>query len=405
MTRRIRIAALLTDPAIGGDENRLLAFAGAMDRERFSLAVIALHDFAEVDPGRYGPILERYRRLDVELISLGERRRCDRRALPRPLSLARDAGRGARVVARLARVLRAGRFDVLDCRMNYMIAIGVPAARLAGTRAVTATEYVDAFWERQPWRALAPALFDGLDALVSDSQWAIDHYRTLLRRPLDHAVVIPNGVPEPVPTLDRARVRAMLGLPPTPVRVVAQVARLVPFKGQRVLLDAAAEVLRTERDVAFLVCGFPGPNQAYRRELERRAESLGIADRFRIAGWPGDIADVWATVDVHAHPSLLDSSPIAIHESMALGLPAVVTSAGGIPELVIDGETGLVVPPGDARALAAAIRRLLGDADTARRLGAGARRRWQLRSDPRAMAAAIEALFVRALAGDERRWN
>ena len=64
--------------------------------------------------------------------------------------------------------------------------------------------------------------------------------------------------------------------------------------------------------------------------------------------WPGDIAEVWQAVDIHAHPSLLDSSPIAIHESMALGLPAVVSSAGGIPELVEHDVTGLVVPTDDS---------------------------------------------------------
>ena len=135
-------------------------------------------------------------------------------------------------------------------------------------------------------------------------------------------------------------------------------SRLVPYKGHGVLLNAARQVLEKEPETAFLLCGYACPPQ-YLEQLRRQADELGIADRVRIGGYPGPIADVWGAIDVHVHASLLDSSPIAIHESMALGLPAVVTDVGGIRELVQNSQTALVVPPGDVAALVDAILRVL----------------------------------------------
>ena len=123
----------------------------------------------------------------------------------------------------------------------------------------------------------------------------------------------------------------------------------------------------------------------------------------------GDIADVWKVADIHVHASLLDSSPIAIHESMALGLPGVFTDTGGVPDLIEPGETALLVPTGDVQALARGIETLLTDRALAERLGRGARRRYETYHRPQMMAEAITALFeevasarpVRTLSGSQ----
>jgi glycosyltransferase involved in cell wall biosynthesis len=268
---------------------------------------------------------------------------------------------------------------------------------------VVGTEYGDPFWTHEPWRSVGPAIFDALDVVVSDSRWAIDEQRRMLGRPLEHAVVVPNGMEPPVVSLGRRIVRESLGLPTGPgIRVVAQIGRLVPFKGHRVFLDAAARVARAVPDVYFLLCGYPGPNRGYVTELQTLARTLGVADRVRITSYPGPIGDIWNAVDLHVHASLFDSSPLAIHESMSLGLPAVVTAVGGIPELVSDGVTGLMVPPGDAAALTGGILRLLGDPRLAQRLGAAAQRRHRRWNRPEIMTRALEDLMVTAL---ERRRN
>jgi glycosyltransferase involved in cell wall biosynthesis len=206
-------------------------------------------------------------------------------------------------------------------------------------------------------------------------------------------VVIPNGIFPPAAERERAEVRRFFDLPDHPgVRVVGQISRLVPYKGHRVLLDAARHVLDREPNTAFLLCGHANPPQ-YVEELQQQARELGIADRVRIGGYPGPIGDVWRAVDIHVHASLLDSSPIAIHESMALGLPAVVTNVGGIPELVRDGETALVVPPAEDRSLAEALLRILGDPALGRSLGGLAKQRFCEHYQAPCMTRALEDLF------------
>ncbi len=172
----------------------------------------------------------------------------------------------------------------------------------------------------------------------------------------------------------RAEMRQLLGLPGDPtVRVIAQIGPFTEYKGQSVLLRAARKILDREPKTAFLMVGF-AREESYKAELRRLAEELGITERVVMTEYPGPIGDVWQAVDIHAHASLFDSLPISIAEGMSLGKPAVLTSAGGIPEIVKHGETGLVVPPGDADALANGLLEVLRDQALAERLGRNARR-------------------------------
>lgn len=390
--RRLRVASLFTELAIGGDENRVLSFAREVDRTRFDHVVVTLVE-ADAETGRrVGPMQECYRAAQIPCISLGLRRRFDAPRLPGPISALRDGARLVSTARKLAALFRREAVDVVDARMTYNMVVGLMAARLARVPVAIATEYYVDWWARAPWRFIAPSVFDSFDAVVSDSQWVIEQYRRDLHRPLHQAVVIRNGVREPLSDRSRDEMRRALAIPES-ARVVGQVARLIEYKGQVPLIRAVARVMRESADVWLLLCGY-AERPEYRAALQREADSLGIADRVRITSWPGPIADVWRAIDIHAHPSLLDSSPIAIHESMALGLPAVVSSAGGIPELVDDDVTGLVVPPNDVDALAHALRRLLSEPQTCERLGWAARQRYLSRHRPEQMARAIEDLIV-----------
>jgi glycosyltransferase involved in cell wall biosynthesis len=391
---KLRIATIYTELGFGGDENRLLAFARSLDRSRFEHLVVTLVPSDAASEAQTGPMAAHYRDAGIRTICLGERRRADYPRLPQPLAAARDGARTLRIALKLARLLRRERIDVVDARMTYNMVVGLLAARLARVPVAIATEYYDPWWQQRPWRWLAPAIFDGFDAFITDSYWVLERYRQDLGVSLRGGVVIRNGLAEPKSGRSRDEVRAALGLPGE-ARVVGQVARIVRYKGQLQLIRAAAEVSAHARDVYFLVCGYAGGDPEYAARLRSEAAALGIADRVRITPWPGPIADVWRAIDIHVHPSLLDSSPIAIHESMALGLPAVVSSAGGIPELVAHEATGLVVPPDDTPALSAAILRLLQEPRTAAALGAAARRRYLERHRPEQMTRALEALIAR----------
>lgn len=242
-------------------------------------------------------------------------------------------------------------------------------------------------------RALGRMVLGLTDALVSDSEVRRGELAAWTLPPHRRSLVVPNGIPQPVATAPAAEVRAFFGVPEG-ARVVAQVSRLVAYKGHQSFLEAAAQVLRTVPESYFLCVGFAGAEPGYPESLREQARTLGIASRVRIAGWPGPIGDLWQVVEVHAHASYFDSLPIAITEGMSLGKPAVVTRVGGIPEMVLDGVTGIVVPPRDPGALARGLTRVLTDPAEARRLGEAARARWSEGYTPAVMARRLESLFT-----------
>src|SRR5262249_30734366 len=150
-------------------------------------------------------------------------------------------------------------------------------------------------------------------------------------------------------------------------------------------------------NVAFLLVGYDETGGSYKAHLESETRRLGISDRVAIAAYPGPVADVWKAIDVQAHPTQLDSLPSVIIEGMSLGKPAVVTPVAGIPEMVEHGRTALVVPTGDAKALADSLVYLLRNPESASRLGANARQLYEERYRPEVLARKFEQLFAELL--------
>jgi glycosyltransferase involved in cell wall biosynthesis len=151
------------------------------------------------------------------------------------------------------------------------------------------------------------------------------------------------------------------------VPAVAQIARLAEVKGQRDLLAALEEL----PDVHAVFVGEDlEQGGAYRRSLEAEA-----GERAAFLGYRSDIPAILDAVDMLVLPSRLEGLPMVVLEAMAQAKPVVATDVGGTAEAVVDGETGLLVPPGDPHALAEAIRRLIDDPELARRLGEAGRRR------------------------------
>jgi glycosyltransferase involved in cell wall biosynthesis len=389
----MRVATLCSNLGIGGDENRVLSFARTADRRRVEHHLIVT-SAPPRDPGACDGMIGRYQALGVPLHCLDEMPRWMQG--PRgPLGAVRDAARLLRIVAKLARLLRRLRIQVLDARLMSGILYGVPAGVAGRVPVIIGTTYQADEWNSGPERWMRPGLFSGLDVLVSDSEWAIARHRALFGDSVRWAA-IPNGIPDPIPDHPRDEVRRRLGIPGD-VTVIAQVANFHPYKGHRILLDAMAGVLARHPETWFLFCGHVRENAAHVAGLRDQARRLGVGHRLVITTYPGNIGDVWSAVDIQAHASTRDSSPISIHESMARSRPAVVTSVGGIPELVADGESAIVVPPGDAGALAAALTALLDDPARARRLGLAARARYEARHRPEIMTRAIEDLMSREL--------
>ncbi|MHB8843012.1 MAG: glycosyltransferase family 4 protein, partial [Candidatus Aquicultor sp.] len=154
-----------------------------------------------------------------------------------------------------------------------------------------------------------------------------------------------------------------LGLPKDAV-VLGAVGRLVPFKGHGVLLQSMARVVANHPN-AYLVIVGDGP---LRGELENQANELGLSDHVKFLGFVDEPGRYMAALDIFVLPSIKEPFGIVILEAMALGLPVVATSGGGVPDIVTDGVSGLLATPEDAGSLADAIEKMLADKDLREKL-------------------------------------
>jgi len=388
--RRITVCSVLASLAHGGGTNRVLAFARAVDRTRFDHLVAVCYAPQDRYDARWGSIRKEYHDAGVDLVELGVEPR--QHLLRGGAAALGGAVAAADIARRLTGLIRARDVDVLDAQHGTVAALAVPVGRLTG-RAVTVTEYHP--WERPGTRTIGRFVLGAADAVICDSRLRAAEIDAWLLSPHRRMAVIPNGIPAPEPGRSRAEMLRHFQLPDDPtLRVVAQVSRLVPYKGHSTLLRAARRVLDVAPNTYFLCVGFAGPDPGHVETLKREAASLGLAERFRFGGYQSPIGDVWQLVDYHVHASRYDSLPIAITEAMSLGVPSVVTRVGGIPEMVIDGETGIVIPPDDVDRLGEALARVMTDDALARRLGAAARARYLEGYRPEVMTRSLERLFA-----------
>jgi len=142
--------------------------------------------------------------------------------------------------------------------------------------------------------------------------------------------------------------------------VIGNLARLVPFKGHRVLLDAAALVVRVRNNILVPIAG----DGELLEELKEQARKLGIERQVRFLGFCDNLDELYAGFDVYCHSSLelaAEAFPLAILRALAAGLPVVCTNVGGIALMVEDGVNGFLRPPDDSASLAGALLKVLAD--------------------------------------------
>jgi glycosyltransferase involved in cell wall biosynthesis len=182
------------------------------------------------------------------------------------------------------------------------------------------------------------------------------------------------------------------GLPAGAAPTVGMVGNLDARKNPAILVEAMAEVRRTVPGArALLIGAFRDP--AFEASVRGRIAALGLAGAVTVTGFLANPFPVVRRLDVLAHPALRDPFPLALLEGMALARPIVASAVGGIPEMLEDGVSGSLVPPGDAPALAAAIAGLLGDASRRARVGAAAHQRLVTRFSLEGFAAGMFAAF------------
>ncbi len=191
---------------------------------------------------------------------------------------------------------------------------------------------------------------------------------------------------------DPGNIRAELHIPEA-APLIGIVARLHPVKGHVFLLQAVKQALAAVPGLKLLIVG-SGPD---RQELEHYAGALGIADAVIFTGFRQDIPEVMHMLDLVVLSSLSEGLSITIIEAMAIGKPVLATRVGGTPEIITDGQDGLLVPPADAGALADKIIYILSHPDMAKKMGQAARLTVQEKFTAAGMARKTEALYAEML--------
>jgi glycosyltransferase involved in cell wall biosynthesis len=272
-------------------------------------------------------------------------------------------------VLRLRRLLARDRVSLVHAHEFTLSVFATAAATIGSIPSIvtlhSAQRFPDRLRRRVAIRWAARRAFAA--TTVSDATRAAI-VRSLGMRPEEWKVVA-NGVP--VPHGNRAETRRALGVD-TDTRLLLAVGNLYPVKGHDILVRAMEEVGRAEPAARWKVA-IAGRGEA-RERLEALIRELGLESRVSLLGFRDDVGSLLHAADLFVHPSRSEGLPLAIIEAMSIGLPVIASDVGGIPEVVAQGVTGLLVTPEDPSALAGAIRQLLVREEDRRRMGNAALR-------------------------------
>ena len=305
-------------------------------------------------------------------------------------------------VRHLASILRAERPDVVNGHNATGGLYAVAAAALAAVPVVFRTEHTIHFDGRHsviyPW--LEPLSTARSRRVVCVCEAVRDSHVRRMRWATDRFVTVNNGIATLDPARPASEVRRALGLLAEHV-VLLSVGSLTVQKAQDVLLDAFAAVAGRHPDARLLLAG-EGPLRA---ALEQRITERGLSNAVRLLGDRADVADLMAASDGFVLSSRREGLPMTLIEAMRAGRATVSTRIGGTADAVVDGETGWLVPVGDASALAEALECLLVDSARRERFGAAGRQRFLARFTAERMVRETESLYrvETALAGTAGR--
>jgi glycosyltransferase involved in cell wall biosynthesis len=269
----------------------------------------------------------------------------------------------------LIRLLRERRVEILHSHKFGSNVWGTAIGRVVRVPVLIAHEQTWSYRGKAHRRLIDFLIGRAASAFVAVSTADRERMISVERVPPEKVVVIPNAY-IPRPRSPGPDLRAELGIA-SATPLIGTVAMMRPQKALGVLIQAFAAIAAREEH-ARLVLGGDGPCRA---ELEGQVRAAGLADRVHFIGLQEDVGRVLEALDVAAISSEFEGTPLFVLECMAHGAPLVATDVGGIPDLVEDRRTALLVPPGDPDALAGALGSLLADPDARRELSEAARRR------------------------------
>jgi len=348
---------------IGGSERHLLVLLPALAARGVDVSFVGLDDPAW-DPEPF------YRELGVPAVRL---------RAPRDLDPA--------LLLALRRKLQRLRPDVVHTHLVHADVYGA----LAAPGALVSTKHNDDPFRLGPFRHVERTLARRVRRVIAITEALARFNVERVGLPAEKVAVVHYGLDEPPAPWGENPPLVL----PDGARVLVAVCRLVPQKGVDVAVRALAEIRRDHPDAVLVVFGDGDQRDA----LVRLAADLGVGDALYLPGRAGDVAAWLARAEVVVHPVRWEGFGLALLEAMLVGRPVVASAVSSVPEIVVDGETGLLVPPDDPGALAAAIGRLLGDADIASAYGAAGHARALAEFSVARMATRTLGVYEGALGG------
>ena len=283
-------------------------------------------------------------------------------------------------------LIKSQKPDIVHLHSSKAGVLGVLAGRMAGVKKIVFTAHGWVFNEQLPWfKKRLYILISRFTALFQDSIICVSEYdKTAALKykiaPEKKLFVIPNGINvEKLKFLEKEQAKKQIqeiGNWKLEIGnfIVGSIANLYKNKAIDVLIEAAREIKNKKENIKneflFLVIG----EGKERENLELRIKNYELSDHFFLIGAVPEAWKYLKAFDIFVLPSLKEGFPYAILEAMAAGLPIVASKVGGIPEMIAGGENGLLIKPGDAKELAAAILRLSQDEEMAKKLGNEAER-------------------------------
>jgi len=385
MSERVHnILQISTGAELGGAERVLLDVVRTLDRRRFRVHVLV---------PRFGRLAEALRAAGIPTLIAeywGRGHRLGRysswREYARALLSLPQVGGQIRAIARRANEMSVAVIHAHGIKAQ-MFSVGL--APLVRARIIWHVH--DFLRHRRFWR-----IFQTLARLVPDLLIVPSHAVAREFPRWENVRIIPNGVDleEFAPSSPRRAAGS---------RRVGMIGALAPWKGHFVFLQAAERVSRVLPDVEFLIVGDEiydtTGHRGFRQAVEREVARRGLSSRVHFTGFCADIVPILQKLDVVVHCSL-EPEPFGrvLVEAMACGVPVVAARGGATEEIVRDGESGLLVPPGDAECLAEAILTLLRDPSQLAEMGRSARAQAECAFDLREQVRRIEELYESLLA-------
>lgn len=342
--RRIRVVEILATGTSGGAQEHLYSLVTRMDPQRYDVSVVALSD---------GSAVRRLTKSGINVLVIQD-----------PDDTIAVAALAAHLAEVRADIVHAHMYRAETVATRAVMALGQAGQRKPYVVATIHSSRIRSAEDQQHLRQLTPRM----DRLIAVSR-AIERKLVDEERTTIPVTLIYNGVD--LQRYDNQEACCTLpeeyGMVPG-AQIVGVVARLEPEKGHPTLLEAWPAVLGAAPNTYLLIVG----EGSQRETLEAQARALGVGHRVIFTGRRDDVPSVTAALDVAVLPSYREAQGVVILEAMALSRPVVASNVGGIPEMIQDGVTGLLVPPHDPVSLAVAIVRLLTNhplADTLGRAG------------------------------------